>query len=207
MIEHTSSSRILWLAYIVLVVCVKGDLTKTNPPHPKKTNPSHSTITNAIFAKPEPAGVSSNLCFDSGINFSGAITLHIVHGFYSYSYPSAIKRVYIEFKEKSFGQEKEAVYNGRSAYTLSSDMTSSVQLARGQIQKIIVWSDDKHATAIQIQSVSGATSQMFGAPTVGSKPTEFQGGCSSLLVGFYGTFGDAINSLGFTFMHTDVSYC
>jgi hypothetical protein len=183
-------------AFIVVLVSVKGDLA----------NPSHST-TAVVVSKPKPAGGSGSYYFDSGTNFSGAIRLNIVHGknYWYSNEPHVIKRVFMGFNDKSFGQDPEAVYNGhKTSFPQIDDITSSIQLVPDQIEKIIVWADDKFVTAIQIQSVSGATSQMFGVPAVGSKPTEFQGGRSSLLVGFYGTFDlYDLNSLGFSFAHTE----
>lgn len=57
----------------------------------------------------------------------------------------------------------------------------------------IVYSDGNMAMAIQFQTKSGTISPMYGAP---------QG---EQLVGIYGRYGDAMDSLGFAFISSDAN--
>lgn len=157
-----------------------------------------------ILDKKSPAGGRGGSMFDSGCNLSGVTRVAIVCGtafHWLKDYRFAIKRIYLMFNDKdqrTLG--KNVVFGGFALGAGGNNHTFFFDLApHDTISKVVVWADNYLANAVQFHLISGHTSPMFGIPVSDAKPTTFCGGAGSQLVGIYGRYGGAINSLGFSF--------
>ncbi|CAB9498781.1 expressed unknown protein [Seminavis robusta] len=159
--------------------------------------------TTCYMAKPDPAGGKGGQLFDSGVNFSGVKSFNIVYG-PGYSGPhylkATIRRVFITFQDDGVFDDdmRNDLYQGQRLSASSSNGELSFNVGPDDpIVKVTVWTDGTLANAVQFQVKSGFVSQLYGAPPVEAQPHEFQG---DQLVGVYGAFGDAMDSLGFSFI-------
>lgn len=151
--------------------------------------------------KPKAAGGSGGVPFDSGCDPSGIEVIRIKVGQQAH-YRSTIKRVYLDYKQPEFSDAgTDAMYHGWSS-DHHQDTEFTVKLnPRDPVVKAVVHTDGKRANAVQFHTRSGIISPMYGIASSGSqlKAVEFSG---DKLVGVYGRFGDAMDSLGFAFAST-----
>ncbi|CAB9498780.1 Jacalin-related lectin [Seminavis robusta] len=159
--------------------------------------------------------------FDSGCNPSNVKKVHIEIGSMMTNfqkdakYPCTIKRIYLEFDDYPGACDNtDVAFHGCSVRGQweKEEHTFEVNPDDG-ITKIVVWSDGTRVTAVQLHTLRGFVSPMYGMylpgleatefeggmPLPGSEATEFEGGPSSRLAGIHGRFGTAVDQLGFSF--------
>ena len=156
------------------------------------------------FHKKSAIGGSGGHLFDSGCNLSGLRKVHVYCGPFEFDgtfYPSCILRVFLEFQDSTTTPE----YIGFN-HEPAAIQTFGVEEG-DKISKIEVWHDKKCVTGLQIHTVSGRVSHLFGTPLKFHSKSMFQaekvdGGNGKImmdLVGIHGSFGGLIDSVGFTF--------
>ena len=152
---------------------------------------------------PAVGGNGGNL-FDSGCNPSRVKKVRIECGYFLFhktEYVSTIKRLWFEFDHRQTDLAKgDVFYNGCPKNTDGNKMATFELYPNDEIVKIVVWSDNKLAHAVQFHTEMGIVSPMYGIPLPNSTATEFQGEDGSRLAGVHGRFGAAMDKLGFSFV-------